>query len=205
MSIERYVELIPQTTDAVPVVLPLERGPGNFLLFQLSSASVNVTLLGEGVREVFAGIVGGLYVKRVKPWKNLRIEGAVGTQVNYFIGNENVDRDETDIRLQTTLIAGITATADAPAATLNDTPTVAVPNTALTPVVPANLSRRRVGISFVSNAAIGAGTVFFRKAGGVNNLLEVQAGVQYNFSGTYGVSVRNDSGGALTAMVAEEQ
>jgi hypothetical protein len=204
MTIERYVEQIPQTTDAVPQQLPIERGPGNFLLFQSSLANVTITLMFDGVREVFANVNGGIYVRRVKPWANLRIDGVIGTQVTYFIGTENVDRDETDIRQQVAVLAGVSATADQPAASITDTANVAVPNAALTQIVPQNFNRRRVAISFPSNSAIGANTTFFRKATGVNNVLEVQAGVIYNFSGSYAVSVRNDSGGALTALVMEE-
>jgi len=204
VSIERYVELIPQTTDAVPVVLPLERGPGNFLLFQLSTAVLTVTLLGEGVREVFANIQGGLYVKRVKPWKNLRIEGPVGTSVTYFIGNEAVDRDETDVRLQTTIIAGTTATADTPASSISDKVTVAVANAAQTPIFAANLARRRISFSLLSSSAgWTANTVFARKAGGVNNLFEVQPGIVYNDAITGGMDIRNDSGAAFTCMIYE--
>lgn len=204
MTIERYVEQVPQSSDAVPQQLPIERGPGNFLLFQTSTANVTITLFSDGVREVFANVNGGIYVRRVKPWVNLRIDGVIGTTVTYFVGTENVDRDETDIRQQVAVIAGVTATADQPAAVVTDTAPVAIPNAALTQVVPVNLARRRVAISFASNAAIGAATVFIRKLGGVQNLIEVQPGVLYNFNATYGLSIRNDSGGGLNALVFEE-
>jgi hypothetical protein len=204
MTIERYVEQVPQSIDAVPQQLPIERGPGNFLLFQTSTSNITITLMFDGVREVFANVNGGVYVRRVKPWQNLRIDGAIGTQVTYFVGTENVDRDETDIRQQIAVISGVTATADQPAQAMTDTPNVAVPNGALTQIVPVNNARRRVQISFPSNSAIPANTVFIRRAGGVNNLQEVQAGVVYPFVGFYAISVRNDSGGALTALVLEE-
>ena len=200
MSIERYVELIPQTTDAVPQQLPIERGTGNFLLFQLASAVVTVTLLGEGVREVFSNIQGGLYVKRLTPWKNLRIDGAVGTSVTYFIGNEKVDRDDTDIRLQTTIIAGVTATAAAPAASVTALATVPVGNAAQVNIFPQNLTRRRISFSLPSNQTWAANTVFARKIGDANNLFEVQPGVLYNDEITFGLDIRNDSGSALTVM-----
>jgi hypothetical protein len=204
MSIERYVETIPQSNDAVPKQLPLERGPGNYLLLQVSSALVTVTLMEDGPREVFANILGGLFVKRVKPWKNLRIDGPIGTSCTFFIGAQVVDRDETDIRLQTSVIAGVTLTADSPAATLNDNAPVALPNNAQTPVFAGNGSRRRMKVSFASNAVIPPATVFFRKNAAVNNLMEVQPGAVYPFDGTYAVDVRNDSGGALSAMIFEE-
>ena len=205
MTIERYVESIPQTTDAVPKQLPIERGSGSFLLFQLSTALVTITLLYDGVKEIFSNVNGGIYIRRVKPWKNLRIDGAIGTSCTYFVGAQVNDRDETDVRLQTTTIAGVTATADQPAAALNDNPTVAVAATGITPVFPANLARRRVGVQFPSNSAIPANSVFLRVHGGANNLIEVAAGVIYNFSGTYGVDCNNTTAAGLTALISEEQ
>lgn len=203
MTIERYVESIPQTTDAIPKVLPLERPSGNFLVLISATAAISVTLINDGVREVFANITGGLYVKRIVPWKNLRIEGVIGTAITYLYGSMNVDKDDTDVRLQIATIAGTTGTADVPATTITDAVNVAVPNAAQTAIFPGNGTRRRINFSFASNAAIGANTVFARKAGGVNNLYEIQAGVSYGDAIIGGMDIRNDSGGALTALIYE--
>lgn len=203
MSIDRIVEQIPQSSDAVPKQLPLERGPGNFLLFVSSLANVNVTLVYDGVKETFTGINGSFIIRRVKPWLNLRIDGAIGTIVTYYYGNEDVDRDETDIRQNVAVLAGVSATADQPAGTITDAAVVVCNNGAQTAIFPQNLLRRRISFSFASNAAIGAGTVFARKAGGVNNLFEIQAGVLYNDAIFAGMDIRNDSGGALNALIYE--
>jgi hypothetical protein len=204
MSIERYVEQIPQSNDTVPAQLPIERGPANFLLFQVATALVTITLMEDGPREVFANVNGGVYIKRVKPWKNLRIDGPIGTQVTFWVGNENVDRDETDVRLQVTSIAGVTATVDTPAASIADKPTVPLPDGAQTAIFPANLTRRRISFSLLSNSVgWAANSVFARKAGGANNLFEVQPGQIYNDTLTAGMDIRNDCGAALTVMVYE--
>jgi hypothetical protein len=181
MSIERYVESIPQTNDAIPKPLPLERGPGNFLLLQVAGASVTITLMGDGVREVFANILGGMYVKRVKPWKNLRIDGAVGTGVTFFVGNELVDRDETDIRLQTSVIAGVTLTADSPADNLTDAPAV---NTIAgqAALFAQNLSRRRLTVFADPGNTV---TVYGRAVGKLNNIAQFPPGSATELKGRY--------------------
>lgn len=205
MTIERYIEAIPQSTDAAPKQLPLERGPGNFLLLVTAGAAVTVTLnyhiTGGGAREVFTGITAGLYLRRVKKWDGIRIDGAIGTSVTFFYGDEITAKDETDIRQQIAVIGGVTATADQPAATITDTPQVALPNAAQTPIVPANAGRRRVTISA---PPANTGPFFIRKAAGVNNLLPIAPGQVVQFSGTYALDGRNDSGAAQNALVFEE-
>lgn len=204
MTIERYVEQIPADVTGA-LQLPLERGPGNFLLFQSSLANVTITLMFDGVREVFANVNGGIYVRRIRPWQNLRIDGAIGTQCTFFIGSvEGIDTDETDIRQQVAILAGVSATADQPATAVTELPNVAAPNAAGTAIFVPNFLRRRIGFSLLSNAAWVAGTVFFRKTAAGANLFEVQPGVIYNMVGFYGGFLRNDSGGALTVMLVEE-
>lgn len=201
MTVERYVEQIPQSSDAAPVQLPLERGPGNFLLFQTSNALVNITLFFDGVKEVFAQVNGGIYVRRVKPWSNMRIDGAVGTQCTFFYGSEATDKDDTDIRIQVASIAGSVLTQEQPSATIVDNPLVACGNAALTAVAPANLLRRRITLS----TDAGSGVVYARKHGGGNNLAPMQAGVLYEFRTTAAIDVRNDSGAGVNVYVFEEQ
>lgn len=201
MSIERYIETVPQSSDAVPVQLPIERGPGNFLLFQSSLASVTVTLFYDGVREVFANVNGGVFVRRRKPWQNMRIDGVIGTQCTFFYGSDTPDKDETDIRQQVAVLAGVSAVADQPAATLTDLAPVVCGNAAQTIVAPVNNARRRITLS-VDSAATGA--VFARKTGGVNSLLLMQPGMSYQFNGSYGLDVRNDTGAGATIYRAEE-
>lgn len=142
---------------------------------------------------------GSVYIGKVgEEWTYLRLTGTVGDLIQIYIGDDEVKFG------QAVNVVGVAATKDQPAATITDAPNVAVPNAAQTAVVPINGTRRRVAISFASNAAIGAATVFIRKTGGVNNLIEVQPGVLYSFPATYGLDIRNDSGGALSALIFEE-
>jgi hypothetical protein len=199
MTIERYVEQIPADQTGL-IQLPIERGPGNFLLFQSALALVTINLIGEGVKEQFANVNGGIYVRRLLPWVNLRIDGPIGTQVTYFYGSTEVLSDDTDIRQQVAVLAGVSAVADQPAAAMSEIAPIVCPNAALTPIVPVNFARRRVTLSIDS----GGGIVFARRAGGANNLLLMEPGMTYQFNGTYAISVRNDSGTPTTVYIDEE-
>jgi hypothetical protein len=201
MTIERYVEQVPQTTDAVPKQLPIERSSGNFLLFQVSSALVTITLFFDGVREIFANVNGGIYVRRIRPWQNMRIDGPIGTSVTYFVGSETTTRDETDVRLQTAILAGVSATADQPASVVTDTPAVAAVAGVTTIVVPQNLARRRVTLSVDAG---GGNAVFARCGAFVNNLLVMEPGMTYQFNGTYAISVNNPGAANINIYVFEE-
>jgi len=152
-----------------------------------------VQLLGIGAGTKFGPLPDG------QGWKQLLISSAAAQNIEIIISDDGL----FDVANAVT-VNGSPTVQSLPAGALADTAPVAVPNAAQTPIVPANLSRRRVGISFASSAAIGPGTVFFRKTAGGQNLMEAQAGVLYTFEATYGVDVRNDSGGALSALVFEE-
>lgn len=202
MTIERYVEQVPADQTGV-IQLPIERGPGNFLLFQSSLANVTITLIYDGVREVFANVNGGIYVRRIKPWTNLRIDGAIGTQCTFFVGSvDGIDTDETDIRQQVAVLAGVSATADQPATSMSETPVVVAANAALTPIVPINFLRRRVLLTV--DPLFAGGIVYARRSAGVNNLVPMQAGIGYGFSGFYAISIRNDTGAPANIYVCEE-
>jgi hypothetical protein len=185
MSIDRIVEQIPQSADAAPKALPLERGPGNFLLFVSSLANVNVTLIYDGVRETFTGINGSFIIRRVKPWQNLRIDGPIGTVVTYYYGTEDVDRDETDIRQNVAVLAGVSATADQPANTVASTaPVVTAAGGANHQLFPQNLARRRMTVFLDPNSPC---TVYLRTTGGANNIAYIQPGQYLQFTGFYGI------------------
>lgn len=174
---------------------------GRFFMLRTASAAVNISLEGNAAAPVsfVAAPAGIMYGPIESPWRFLVLESTAAQTIEIFIS------DEAEVKLsQQVSVSGSVVTQEQPASSLADTANVAVPNAALTAIVAANLSRKRVTISFASNAAIGAATVFFRTAGGANNLMEVQPGVLYEFCGTYAISVRNDSGGALSAMVFEE-
>jgi hypothetical protein len=202
VTVERYVEVVPQSNDAVPAQLPLERGPGNFLLVQTSSQPVTVTLFFDGVRELYQNVSGGIYIRRVKPWANLRIDGPIGTQVTFFHGNEVTDKDETDIRLQIATITGTTLVNVAPATTLNPTATVNVLSGASAQVA-ANPNRRRITISAPDN---NPGFIYVQTHGALQARqgVPIGPGGSYVVNGTYTFDVRNDNAAAQNFSTYEE-
>lgn len=131
-------------------------------------------------------------------WDYLRVTSATTQTIEIVVGDDDIEVANA------VSITGTASVQIAPASTLVDTAQVSCANAALTQVVPVNASRRRVGLSFSSAAAIAAGTVFFRAAGGANNLIEAQPGLVYTFEGTYAISVRNDSGAAVGCSICEE-
>jgi hypothetical protein len=198
VTIERYNETIPAIGAGVG---PIERGPGNFFLLLSSTNPVNVRLHGAGVSERFDNVVGGIVVRRVRSWANLRLEAVAGTQCIFFYGTELVDKDDTDIRIQIAALTGVSAVADVPSGAVTDTAPVVCNNAVQTNVAAVNQNRRRVTLAMQSTAS---GTVFVRKAGGVNNLIPLAPGAVLEFKGTYALDVRNDSGAAQTVYVLEE-
>lgn len=194
MSVERKSRTIP--TSGV-----IELGRGNFMLLLTALGSVNLRADRGGASEGFDGITGGILIRRANPWDNMRIIGAAGVTVEYIIGSEVVEQDETDVRLQIATIAGVASFTEAPTASLANTAAVALPNAAQTAVFPVNLLRKRISIT-IDSAALA--NVFARTTGGANNVMELSPGMTYEFKGTYGLDIRNDSGGATTAYIFEE-
>jgi hypothetical protein len=126
----------------------------------------------------------------------LELTSATAQTVILAVGTDDVSYSNN------VTISGTAQTTEVPASALTDAAPVACPTGALTPVVPANGARKRVSLSVDPNFA--AGLVFARVAGGANNLVPMQAGLTYPFAGTYGVSVRNDTGTTVTIYIAEE-
>lgn len=198
MSVDTRVEVIPASGQ-------IQLANGNFIFLLTATLAVTVQLKTGGSSENFTGLTGGLQVSRVRPWDlGAVITGTAGTVVTFIYGYTKIREDNTIFSQQIATIAGLVAVAILPASTLTDAPNVALPNAAQTAVFPANLVRRRIGISIVSTAVYAGGTVFARKAGGANNLVEINPGQVYSFDATYGVDIRNDSGGALSALIFEE-
>ncbi len=177
----------------------------NFFFLIASTAAVSVQLKRGGSTETFALTTTGLLVGRLQPWDRATIIGAAGTVLTFFYGYTSLREDQTDFRQTLATISGTVQVQSAPSVTLADTAGVSAVNAALTAIVPVNLTRRRVTLSIPSNAPGWApNTVFFRAAGSVNNLQEVQPGITYVFEGTYAISVRNDCGTNVFVMIAEE-
>ena len=97
-------------------------------------------------------------------------------------------------------IVGTVTTLSGQAGTIPDTPAVALPNAAQTNLFPVNAARYMIT---VSNPSTALGSFFIRKAGGANNLFEIQPGTYAQFNTTAALDARNDSGGALVAMILE--
>lgn len=203
MTIELYVENVPADVTGA-IQLPIERGPGNFILFQSSTAPVTLTLMYDGVREVWAGAVGGIYIRRIKPWTNMRVDGAIGTQVTYWVGTEHNAKDETDIRVLTASLAGTIQTADAPAGVLNATagPTAVAHAAAVT--VPANANRRRITISSIDS---NPGFLYIQSVGAAvaQQGIPIGPGQSVVVRGKYAFDVRNDNAAAQSFTKFEEQ
>lgn len=203
MTIQRYSQTIPATGL---VEIPL----GNFfLLVAVSGGSVECAITKGGTRERFPGVVGGLYIKRTEPWELIQIIGAAGLTIEYWHGSELVDRDETDIRLATSVIAGAVTTTEQPAsgAITQTAPVVAVTG-AQTALIAANASRKRVSFS-IDSANVDGGTAathaYLRSAGGTQNLQELVPGFTYGpYKNTNGFDIRNDSGNNYTVYIFEE-
>jgi len=126
----------------------------------------------------------------------LEVTSATAQTIILAVGTDDVSYSNN------VTISGVAQTAEIPASALADTPTVSCATGALTAVVPANGARKRVSLSV--DPLFAGGLVFARVAGGANNLIPMQAGLTYPFAGTYGVSVRNDTGTAVTIYIAEE-
>jgi hypothetical protein len=201
VTIQRY-------TQTIPANGLVEIPSGNFfLLVAASGGSVEVAITQGGTRERFPGAIGGLYVKRVNGWDLIQITGAAGVVIEYWHGSENVDRDETDIRLATSVIAGSVSINELPAGNITDTAPVVCGPGAQTPLIAANAARKRVRFS-IDSANVDGGTTashaYIRKAGGAQNLQEAVPGFEYEFKNTSGFDLRNDSAGNYTVYIFEE-
>lgn len=186
----------------IPVSGVIETLTGNFCLFVTANASVNLRLVNGGSGERFDGVLGGLYLRRVQSWENLQIIGAAGTTVEFWIGYEDTTEDVTDIRLQITTIAGVASFAEAPSATITDTPSKLTVAATQAVLFAANLARRRITVYSIPEN-IGDAKVFIRKAGGVNDIGFIQPGTFEEFKTTAALDYRAVVGGD-TLLLFEE-
>lgn len=194
-QVERYSQVIPANGR-------LELPRGNLLIFISSTAAVNVRIERGGASEGINGVTGGLRVRRIRSWDNVIVIGAAGTTCVYFLGSDDVTEDVTDVFLQVTVIAGTASFAEAPAATVADTAAITRATATQGQLFPANLLRRRISVHVES---ANAGSCYARAlGGGANNIGELQPGVVYNFNGTYGLDVRNDTGANALFYLFEE-
>lgn len=195
MSIERYVELIPASGV-------IRRMTGNFMLLLTTTAAVNLRADRQGWSEGFDGVSGGVLIRRIKAWDEIQIIGTPGTSVEFFVGNEVVERDETDVRLQIATLSGISSFAEYPASSFVDNaPKVIATGVAAVQLFAANGSRRRISVHADS---ANPGSCYIRTGVATNNIGELQPGVVYNFVNFDELFVRNDTGGPCTFYICEE-
>ncbi len=186
MSVERY-------TGALPANGIVEFAGGNYALLLSASAAVNLRKDARGTSEGFNGVIGGILIKRVQPWENLRIIGTAGTTYEILIGSENVDQDETDIRLQIATIAGVASVSVQPASqfTSGAASILAASNQDFA----ADTTRKRITISVDSAATA---SVFVRdQAATTSQGTEVQPGTYVVIENTAALRIRNNSGVAV--------
>jgi hypothetical protein len=172
---------------------------GRFLYIKQASAALDITLRdANGTPNYITGAGAGMKFKRLDgaPWRFTDITSAAAQNVVVVLS----DDAEVDIA-STVTVAGAVTVATLPATVVAGSAPV-INNATQAALFAANLARKRISFSLVSTAVTGA-AVFARAAGSGVNLYEIQPGVIYTEEGTFGLDVRNDSGGNLTFMVAE--
>lgn len=98
--------------------------------------------------------------------------------------------------------AGVLPISETPASAVSDLAPVVLGTAAEAVLFAALATRRRISVH-VDSANLGS--CYARPAGAsVNNIAQLQPGVVYNFYGTYGLDVRNDTGGNATFYLFEE-
>lgn len=195
MGLERRVQTIPATGR-------IEVGRGNYLLYLTGTGAVEIRMERDGTSDRFIGVVGGLLIRRIAPYDTITIIGTPGVSTEVIVGSEVVDRDETDIRLAVTAIAGTISTTEAPASSWTTT----VPNTTLAAVatvdIAANLARKRLWIQNDLNSA----THFWVRDQSVTTSGGVQLapGQSVVISNTGAIRIRNNDA-ALTAQYSIQE
>lgn len=153
---------------------------------------------GQSPQRIFKNVPPGskFTAEKGEHWTYLRMDSAVLQTITIFIGDEDLQFNNA------VTVTGLATVAVFPSSVITDTAAVALPNAATTQIVAANPTRRRVTIC---NPSTALGSFFIRPTlAGANNLLEVQPGTFTEFDTTAAIFGRNDSGGALSALVLEE-
>lgn len=192
---------IKRIATTMPASGSYELPNGNFFLFLTASAALNINISKDGSREDFSGLTGGLYVRRVTPWLKIYLTGTAGTTFEVWIGDEKVERDETDVRLQVTAIAGVASVNQVPNSDFVDTPAVAVANGAAGALFPVNALRRAVTVFVDTN---NVGDCELRASSGGNRIGTLSPGQFYSWRNTDTLFARNDTGASASFYILEE-
>lgn len=180
MSINRY-------TPTIPASGVVETQTGNYLLLLSASGNVSVRLENGGHAEQFNGVSGGLLLRRIKPWDNARFLGAPGVALEFLLGNDYTDKNETDVRLQIATIAGVAVTRLQPFSSVTDLAPITLIQSQNAELFPANPFRQRITVCVDPN---NPDIALCRTHGpGVNTIRYLQPGVEYTFEGFYGAWV----------------
>jgi hypothetical protein len=192
-------------TRYTPTIGPsgvVELSTGNFLLFISASAEVAVRLEDGGHAEQLNDVLGGLLVRRVTSWNNARIIGTPGTTLEFIHGWSFTDKDETDIRLQITTIAGIASVAISPAELVSDLAPISDTASQTGALFAASLSRRRIRVMTDPN---NPASIYIYSTGGTQRIGVLQPGSSYSFDGRYGLDYETAADvGTYIAYLFEE-
>lgn len=193
---------IKRVATTMPASGSYELPNGNFFLFLTASAALNINISKDGSREDFSGLTGGLYVRRVIPWLKIYLTGAAGTTFEVWIGDEKVERDETDVRLAVTSIAGVANVFQVPNTAFANLPFVDIANGTQGALFAANPTRS--AITVFSDSANG-GRCLIRTAGElVNSIGEIQPSGFLSWRNRGALDARNDSGASARFYILEE-
>jgi len=191
-------------TQAIGAGATVQFGAGTqFLVVAAASAiSIKAVSLGSSNKNrVFTGIPAGFKFTADTPddgFDLLYVTSAAAQNVTLAVGTDDVTYSNS------VTVSGNVSTEELAASALTDAAPVACPTGALTPVVPVNASRRRLLLTIDPTSVAAPGTLFWRAAGGANNLTPAQPGMSYPFNGTYGVSLENTSGASVNVYIQEE-
>lgn len=193
-------------TQSIPAGQTVQFGAGTQFLVVASPASINikaVTLGSSNKNRTFTGIPAGFKFTADSPddgfdYLNVTNPTGAAISVTLAVGTDDVTYSNS------VTVQGTVATAELGAGTLTDQAPVNCPNAAQTAVAAANATRRRLLLTIDPTSTAAVGTLFFRVAGGANDLVPAQPGMSYPFNGTYGVDLRNASGAAVNVYRSEE-
>ena len=194
-------EVLTQTIGAGATV---QFGAGTQFLVVSATGPISikaVTLGSSNKNRVFSGIPAGFKFTSDSPddgFDLLYVTSASAQNVTLAVGTDDVTYSNS------VTVSGNVSTEELAAAALTDAAPVPCPSGALTAVVPVNASRRRLLLTIDPASGAAVGTLFWRAAGGLNNLTPAQPGMSYPFNGTYGVSLENTSGASVTVYIQEE-
>lgn len=152
---------------------------------------------GQSLSRNFNGIPAGTkFVAKVgEEWTYLRITSAFNQVITLFVGDDDVSFNNA------VTVTGTAATVVQPSGVVTDTPAAAIVTAVQSAIVPVNAARRRVTLTAPST---NTASVFIRKAGGANNLLELQPGTFAEFDTVAGLDGFQSSGATQSVLILEE-